>query len=181
MGPDSDSADEKDVVYEAIPNDINECGILRRPRKRIRIDPDDGTQARRIEKQTIRPGDIIFTQRGRIGSIALVDAIPRKERWVAGQLFVILRLRAGSPVRSPAYLLRYLQCEPVCGRYERMSSNTAVPQVRTEELENLLIPLPDREKGVEEAEEAFRKLKRYSKEMEELRVKAEKLLRSLTL
>jgi len=62
-----------------------------------------------------------------------------------------------------------------------MSSNTAVPQVRTEELENLLIPLPDREKGVEEAEEAFRKLKRYSKEMEELRVKAEKLLRSLTL
>ena len=56
-----------------------------------------------------------------------------------------------------------------------------MPQVRTEELENLLIPLPDREKGVEEAEEAFRKLKRYSKEMEELRVKAEKLLRSLTL
>ena len=181
VGPDSDSADEKDVVYEAIPNDINECGILRRPRKRIRINPDDGTQARRIEKQTIRPGDIIFTQRGRIGSIALVDAIPRKERWVAGQLFVILRLRADSPVRSPAYLLRYLQCEPVCGRYERISSNTAVPQVRTEELENLLIPLPDREKGVEEAEEAFRKLKRYSKEMEELRVKAEKLLRSLTL
>ncbi len=181
LGPDCDSADEKDVVYEAIPNDINECGILRRPRKRIRIDPADHTQARRLEKQAIMPGDIIFTQRGRIGSIALVDAVPKKERWVAGQLFVILRLRADSPVESPAYILRCLQCAPIRGRYERMSSNTAVPQVRSEDLDNLLIPLPDRESGVEDAEEAVRKLKRYSKEIEDLRAKAETLIKSVTL
>lgn len=157
------------------------CGILRRPRKRIRIDPADHTQARRLEKQAIMPGDIIFTQRGRIGSIALVDAVPKKERWVAGQLFVILRLRADSPVESPAYILRCLQCAPIRGRYERMSSNTAVPQVRSEDLDNLLIPLPDRESGVEDAEEAVRKLKRYSKEIEDLRAKAETLIKSVTL
>ena len=181
VGPDSEDADEKEVVYEAIPNDINECGILRRPKKRIPINPDDRTQSRRIERQTIRSGDIIFTQRGRIGAIALVDSAPRKERWVAGQLFLILRLRPESPVDSPAYILRYLQSEPVCGRFERMSSNTAVPQVRAEELENLLIPLPDRENGVHEAEEAFRKLKRYSKELEDLRLKSGRLLRSVTI
>ena len=62
-----------------------------------------------------------------------------------------------------------------------MSSNTAVPQVRSEDLDNLLIPLPDRESGVEDAEEAVRKLKRYSKEIEDLRAKAETLIKSVTL
>ena len=56
-----------------------------------------------------------------------------------------------------------------------------MPQVRSEDLDNLLIPLPDRESGVEDAEEAVRKLKRYSKEIEDLRAKAETLIKSVTL
>ena len=156
-------------MREATPNDITECGFLRRPKKSIQPDFEDKVQVRRMQKQSLCPGDILLTQRGRVGSLALVEDIPAGEIWMAGQLFVILRLRTESPVHSAKYLLRYLQCRPVQERLQRISSNTAVPQIRAEDLENLLVPLPDPELGVRPAEESYNRARELSDKIEKMR------------
>lgn len=166
-------------MREATPNDITECGFLRRPKKSIQPNLNDPVQVRRIEKQRLRAGDVMLTQRGRVGSLALVESIPEGEIWMAGQLFVILRLRPDSPVRSVKYILRYLQCRPVQERLQRISSNTAVPQIRAEDLENLPVPLPDPKKGVAVAEACYDHARELSDKIEALRAEILKSTESM--
>lgn len=171
FGAAGEAADEarEAFIREATPNDINEGGILEAPGKRVLLRPGDRTQARRLSRQRLRPGDILFTQRGRIGAISLVEEIPEGECWAAGQLFLLLRMRGDSPVKSPAYVLRYLQSEPVRRQLVRLSSNTSVPQIRAEDLENLPVPLPDPRRGTTAAEASHERIRSLFRRMAELR------------
>ncbi len=176
-----EASGEGETIREATPNDISECGILLRPQKAVELDPKDRTQMRRLTRQLIRKGDILFTQRGRIGSIALIDEVPEDERWTAGQLFLILRMREDSPVQSPDYVMRYLQSAPVKKRMQRLSSNTSVPQIRAEDLENLQVPLPDPLRGVEGCAAAMARIRRLAAEIERLRERAKAEMDALEL
>lgn len=172
--------DEEIIVREATPNDINDWGVLQRPNKQVRRTTKN-MQMRRIERQTIQPGDILFAQRGRIGMVSLVESIPEGECWVAGQLFLILRVRWNSPINDPVYLLRFLQSEPVHRYWARVATNTAVPQIRVEDLENLQVPLPDKERGIAQARASYRAILELSERITALQVEAQKRMEAVDI
>lgn len=168
------------IVREATPNDINDWGVLLRPEKQVRR-TSNSMQRRRIERQSIQPGDILFAQRGRIGMVSLVESIPEGECWVAGQLFLLLRVRWDSPINDPVYLLRFLQSEPVRLHWERVATNTTVAQIRAEDIENLQVPLPDKVLGTAQAKASHRAILKLSERITALQREAQKLMEAVDI
>ncbi|MDO5530983.1 restriction endonuclease subunit S [Sutterella sp.] len=169
------------AVFEAMPNDLTLAGDLRQPAKRIDIEPGDTNAERRLKKQILQPGDLLITQRGRIGQVGIVREIPEGECWAAGQLFLVLRLRAGGPVGSPEYLMKYLLSDAVQKRLKRFTSNTSVPQLRAGQLESFPLPLPDPESGTAAAERSVERIRALAAEVEDLQERLRQEMQSLTV
>lgn len=104
----------------------------------------DQTSLSRIERQLLRPGDILVGTKGTIGKAGLVDR-SAPDNLLAGSTTARLRLRKDSPISRPEYLVRYLALPQVRHYLEAFSSGSTIQFIKARDLAALPIPVPPRE------------------------------------
>lgn len=119
-------------------SDFEIDGILWDGSKDVMVGPG---QISRIEKQILRPGDIVLGTKGSIGKCAIVMEGP-DVNLIAGQTMVILRLKKGGSLFDPIVLLRYLSLPQVRRFLESLSGGAAISFLRKKDLLELPVPIP---------------------------------------
>jgi hypothetical protein len=95
----------------------------------------------RVDKQRLRPGDILVGTRGTIGKAALVkDSAP--ENLLAGMTTARVRLKKDGPIADPEFLVRYLALPAVQSYLDGMSSGATIQFIKARDLAALPIPVP---------------------------------------
>lgn len=163
------------LIKEVNVSDINEIGFVESPNRERLVDDPSLDPRGKIAKQMLKENDIVFAIKGFQGSVArvgLVKAIPSEEHWVAGQSFVILRLKKNSIITEPIYLFRFLKSDLIQGSLRRLASGQMSQSIKSEDLKNFLIMLPDDERSEalsvtaqKKQEDCYRKIQEYRDEM----------------
>ena len=138
----SEQAEPGPTFAEVGLQDIQPDGSITQPTKLVKI--ADRSFAK-IIRQSLEPGDVLLSIRGRIGAVGIVADIDTKEGivgWLASQAFVILRLRGTSPIR-PLTLYRYLASPLGQGLLQSLSpTGTAVPMIAIGDIKKFRIIVP---------------------------------------
>lgn len=139
------SRDQVTEIYVLSPRDVDQFGELSKHPTFI-----TAVKSESVDRQTLQYGDVLLCIRGSVGVATLFDetVVPLEEQddtfpFVANQLWTILRLKKDSPIKDPAYLLRYFQSELVQKQLDRRSSGTALKQLKNSDLANFPIILPN--------------------------------------
>jgi len=129
-------------IREALLADID-GGRLQMPRKRSQLPRSASTK---IENAVLKQNDILLSIKGTIGKTALVtdEVIADSEPAlvVAGQSFVILRLRKGSAITDARVLTTYLRTPTAQALLGSMAGGTTIPNVIMGDLKALPVPIP---------------------------------------
>lgn len=135
----NDGEDENSGNYMEIrPFNIDQYGILTKSSEYRQVIPSKKDVAR-AEKQKVRAKDIIFAIKGTLGKSALIDH--DYEDFIAGQSFIILRLRNDAPI-SEIELFRFLSSELGREQVERWSVGATVPMIKMHDIKKLSVPIP---------------------------------------
>lgn len=139
------ASDGQEFVEVGI-RDISERGQVS-PEKPEKLIQRTDSNRRQIERQTLRPNDILLVERGRPGLVGIVpEDCP--DNLVAGQMFVILRLKDTSLVK-PEFLLRYLAASQVQEYFTDIARGTVISVIRADDLASLPVPLlPEKQEEV---------------------------------
>lgn len=101
-----------------------------------------------VEEAELRPDDILLSIKGTIGKVAIVSEAVLKESLevpiVAGQSFVILRLRSGGPYSDPRALVAFLRSPLAKSLLEGSASGTVIPNISMGGLRALPVPIISR-------------------------------------
>ncbi|OYV61380.1 MAG: hypothetical protein B7Z71_04755 [Acidocella sp. 21-58-7] len=136
-GPFGSQLHASDYVAKGIPaimpanigdNRINENGIAR-----IRE-----SDAIRLERYRVKPGDIVYSRRGDVERRALIRV--REDGWLCGT--GCLRVSLGNSVTDPAYAAFYLDHPAVREWIVRHAHGATMPNLNTEILSNCPFVLP---------------------------------------
>lgn len=136
---DGDDSDDRTVMIEIGGRDIDESGQLRlqEPQKILEV---PGRSRKRAEQLRVRPGDVLLIGKGSTGRIAIVGE-DCGQNWVAGQVFLIIRSQDRGLVR-PEYLYRYLASPLVQQYLEEITSGSAIPIFKAQDIKSLPVPIP---------------------------------------
>jgi type I restriction enzyme S subunit len=94
--------------------------------------------AERLSRYSLKPGDIIFSRVGRVGSAAL--ALQKHDGWIiSGQT---LRIRFGNPKINSAYINYFIQSKIFAKLFQPMLVGTTRESINTTILENVPIIVP---------------------------------------
>lgn len=93
-----------------------------------------------LARNTACPGDLIFTQRGTLGQVALVPA-SGLERYVVSQSQ--MRLRPNPSIASTTYLFYACSSNNFLKQIDDNAISTGVPHINLGILSRLTVPLPD--------------------------------------
>jgi hypothetical protein len=160
------------VVREALPRDISQRGYLRRPEKRIAIEPGI---LRKVLQQAVKPGDILLSVKGTIGTVGLVpedlDGDGSDEVWVAGQSFMILRPKRRLGL-SPIALYEYLTNDVVQEHLRSLAGGAAIQSLNMKDIKSFPVPVPD-QKTAEQIEAEHARRQTMYDQIEELSRKIE--------
>lgn len=135
-------------LKEVLASDIDDLGIIRSPKKVIHVDRHGATRA---FNAWLKRGDILIAIKGSVGKIGFVQneladmtEIPTtKEKWVAGQSFVKVRIKPSQANKlTPEYLFRYLKSPQVQKYFESRSLGVAIPMIKMADIEALPVRLP---------------------------------------
>ena len=138
-------------LKEVLASDIDDIGIIRSPRKSILI--GRGNNARAFNAW-LKYGDILIAIKGSVGKIGFVqdqlagitEMFTGKEKWVAGQSFVKVRIKPTQANKLTAeYLFRYLKSPQVQKYFESRSLGVAIPMIKMADIESLPVRLPTAE------------------------------------
>ncbi len=97
-------------------------------------------KARNLESNQARRGDIVFTQRGTIGQVAIIPETAQYERYIISQSQMKL-----SPERSlvdPRYLVYYFRSPATLNFLKGNTLATGVPHINLTILRRVPVPLP---------------------------------------
>lgn len=129
------------AIREAMLADIQD-GYLHPPQ---RMGQAPATAMRKLESTMLREGDVLLSVKGTIGKVGLVrgdvanaDNAPPA---VPAQSLLILRLRKGSPIKSPEVLARYLGSPMVQALLQRQAGGTSIPNVAMGDIKELPVPV----------------------------------------
>ena len=144
--------------------DIEPDGSIQRPSKEVSVGDQNRSRAMR---QRVQPGDVLLSVRGRIGAVAMVP--DSAVDWLAGQAFVILRLRDTSPI-TPLVLYRYLSSPLGQGVLQSLESGTTVPMISMGDIKKLriLVPTVEEQCEIEKHHEETKKVREKIRGLEEL-------------
>lgn len=132
-------------VYEIGAADLPEFGYIRQPPTTVKVDKET---ILRNEKQFLRPLDIVLIIKGSAGKVGIVpdDAPPPGEGgWIAGLSALIVRVDPKGPIDPRALFLQWRKHGKSI--LNRATSGGTIPMIKTSELNNLPIIVPDRETG----------------------------------
>jgi type I restriction enzyme M protein len=151
------------ILHEVSLGDI-EHGVVQKPDKLVTVSKRDLAKVRRA---IVERGDILLSAKGRVGVVGFVtDAAPiataaiapqifewlgevpapagaAEAPWLAGQAFVIIRLRRSSPINNPLLLARYLASPFGQALMQSLSGGTTVPMIQMTDLRRLLVIVPN--------------------------------------
>lgn len=131
--------------FEVALNDIQPSGLVQEPTKAVSVS-EKGLG--RAAKQTLLPGDILLCIKGRVGAVGLVPIAepdlggPGPQNWLAGQTFLIVRLRKGARIANPIVLFRYLSSPLGQGLLQSMATAGAVPTIQMADVRRLSVLVP---------------------------------------
>jgi type I restriction enzyme M protein len=142
----ADSEGSQITLHEATTGDVYD-GIVETPSKTTNISVH---QMPYVERAILHRGDILISVKGKVGVVGLVpeDAPAGKSRawWIAGQTFVITRVRRSSALVSPTVLAAYLVSSIGQAQLQALAGGITVPLIQISDLKRLPIPVPSREK-----------------------------------
>lgn len=154
---------EGDVILHEISLADIENGVVQKPTKLIALSKGD---VARVRRAIVDPGDILLSTKGRVGVVGLVPdsapvpsasigpdilewigAVPApasaaRAPWLAGQAFVIIRLRRSSPINDPRLLTRYLASPFGQALLQTLAGGTTVPMIQMADLRRLPVVVP---------------------------------------
>ena len=145
-------------LKEVLASDIDDMGIVQAPRKIIHVDRNGLVRALNA---WLKHGDILIAIKGSVGKIGFVEdqlaEMPEMfesgEKWVAGQSFVIARIKPSQANKvTPEYLFRYLKSPQVQKYFESRSLGVAIPMIKMTDIETLPVRLPAAETLARETE-----------------------------
>lgn len=101
--------------------------------------------ATKVVAASLKPGDILLSIKGAIGKVALVtaDVIAESEPVpiVAGQSFVIIRLREGGAIHEPEVLFSYLRSPVAQSLLRAMVGGAAIANIAMRDLKAMPAPV----------------------------------------
>lgn len=118
--------------YEISASDINPLGIIETPKKEIVLKKDN-----RALKSLVHKGDIVLAIKGAAGKVGLVES--EHDNWLAGQSFVILRLKDKS--WTPEFLFWQLNSKRIKKQLGLLSTGGFIQLLKISDVKGLkLIP-----------------------------------------
>ena len=121
-----------DNYYEISASDINPLGIIETPKKEICLNKDN-----RALKSLVHKGDIVLAIKGATGKVGLVET--DDENWLAGQSFVILRLK--DKAWTPEFLFWQLNSKRIKKQLGLLSTGGFIQLLKISDVKGLkLIP-----------------------------------------
>lgn len=97
-------------------------------------------KADELRAHTARRGDVVFTQRGTLGQVALIPQTSSFDRYVISQSQMKL---TSDPLKADAAFVYYCFCDPkIRSDFVGLASSSGVPHVNLATLREYSIPLP---------------------------------------
>ena len=129
------------VVREALLADAH-SGRLTLPEKMSEV---PFSAMRKIEGGIVKPGDVLLSVKGTIGKVAIVSeevvAQSQPAPIIAGQSFVIIRLRQGSPIRESEVLAAYLRSPVAQSLLQGMAGGAVIANVAMGDIKAMPVPI----------------------------------------
>lgn len=123
---------EGDKYYEISASDINSLGIIETPKKELSLNKEN-----KALKNLVHKGDIVLAIKGAAGKVGLVEA--DHDNWLAGQSFVILRLKDKS--WTPEFLFWQLNSKRIKKQLGLLSTGGFIQLLKISDVKGLkLIP-----------------------------------------
>lgn len=164
--------DEIYTIREASPGDVGGRGYLECPGRSFTV--DRATYNRALNQQ-VRPGDVLLSIKGTIGTVGLVpDDVPTgdgQEIWTAGQSLMILRPGKRGHM-DPVVLYEYLTNETVQEFIQSLAGGVAVQGIAMRDLKTFPVPIPEPE-VMEEVRMRFHDRQALFDQIDDLKAKIE--------
>jgi type I restriction enzyme M protein len=125
-------------IVEINPSDIQKTGYACGSGKYGFVDEK---VLNRIDKQRLKPGDVVLAVKGSIGRVGIVPD-NAGDKLYAGQSFVILRLRPTSPLKDPIVLYSYLASSIIQKIINSMASGATVRMIKMQDINSLPVVIP---------------------------------------
>lgn len=123
---------EGDKYYEISASDINSLGIIETPKKELNLNKDN-----KALKNLVHKGDIVLAIKGATGKVGIVEN--EHDNWLAGQSFVILRLKDKS--WTPEFLFWQLNSKRIKNQLGLLSTGGFIQLLKISDVKGLkLIP-----------------------------------------
>ena len=165
------SQEEGVEVKEANPADIENTGFIEEPKKRIFFSESDfNTYA----KQKLYPNDIVLAIKGSVGRVGMIPE-DFKGDWIAGQSYVILRLKKGSEIIDPIVLYRYLASDLAQAQLLSKAAGATVKLIKMNDVKSMRVIVPSLEEQKEivnnqrEIESLYEQLDNTQEKIDKLR------------
>lgn len=162
-------------VYELQPTDIDDYGIINRPKNK------SGIQLTEVElsKAELRNFDILLVTKGikdTINKVGIVINKPDNETWVAGQCLTVLR---PSSIKDAKALFMFLMTDIAKAMLNSLVSGAFIHNISAKSLKEMKIPKLDSEKLeflYEEFLKKYQEIEKITTEMKQLQIKTLELI-----
>lgn len=147
--------------------DINASGIVEQPTKEILIGKESSTL-----KNLVHKGDIILAIKGSVGKVGIITK--EHPNWLAGQSFVILRIKEECADWTPDFLFWQLKSKKINQFLKNVATGALIQLLKMDDVKNLklLPPAKELQEKIVNAQkkklEIIAKIKELTKELEEL-------------
>lgn len=161
----SKSDENGSEYFEIGAADINEYGFIREPSKVMVLG-----EGNKILKNKIVKGDIVFSIKGTIGKVGIVDKTV--DNWLINQSFVIIRVNA--PGWTPEFVFRQLKSKAVQDYASLNANGSFIKAFPIDKLRGVMLVEPT-EHSLEEAKEKHTRQIQILSEIENLRCELDAL------
>lgn len=131
--------DNGEKCIELLMKDIDKNGMVTKGGK-VRL--VNGKNWPKVEKVMVKTGDILLGVKGTIGKVGFIQTDSLDNHFV-GQSMVLIRIKKQDLLSEPIYLFRYLLLPDVQSYMNALSVGTNVRSIRSNDLLNMNVPIPD--------------------------------------
>jgi len=131
--------------YEIMPSDIGCHGGIQDPKKVIDVEEH---LLDRAQNQSLQTGDILLAIKGSVGKVGIISS-DCGENWIAGQSFVIIRLKDETEIIKPEVLYRYLASQLSQTLTKSRVVGSGVKMIKMQDVSDMPVIIP----SIEEQQE----------------------------
>jgi hypothetical protein len=142
----ADESQDSVEIQEATPGDMPRYGYLTHVDRKRRVTNE---LVGSVENQRLRYGDVLLSTKGTIGTVAIAAPDMDNETGLfPSQASMILRLRNGTGIYDPRYLVIYLRSPTVQKALQGLAAGGTIPNIKISDLKAFPVWVPDYEAQV---------------------------------